>query len=80
MASDAGPQAPAGAQIPAGIEGVKTVTVADPNLGAFRDNGGLTRTLAPNPGSPAVDAGAVGIAVMFEAVSKAWQQSELEPA
>ena len=24
------------------------------------------------------DAGAVGIAVMFEAVSKAWQESELE--
>jgi dihydroxyacetone kinase/dihydroxyacetone kinase-like protein len=25
-----------------------------------------------------VDAGAIGIAVMFEAVSKAWQESELE--
>ena len=25
-----------------------------------------------------VDAGAVGIAVMFEAVSKAWQESEVE--
>jgi hypothetical protein len=27
-----------------------------------------------------VDAGAVGVAVMFEAVSKAWRGSELEPA
>ena len=27
-----------------------------------------------------VDAGAVGIAVMFEAVSKAWQEAELELA
>ena len=27
-----------------------------------------------------VDAGAIGIAVMFEAVSKAWQESELERA
>ena len=27
-----------------------------------------------------VDAGAVGIAVMFEAVSKAWRESELERA
>jgi phosphoenolpyruvate---glycerone phosphotransferase subunit DhaL len=26
-----------------------------------------------------VDAGAVGVAVLFEAVSKAWQESELEP-
>jgi hypothetical protein len=25
-----------------------------------------------------VDAGAVGVAVLFEAVSKAWQESELE--
>jgi hypothetical protein len=30
MASDAGPQAPAGAALPAGIEGVKTVTITDP--------------------------------------------------
>jgi phosphoenolpyruvate---glycerone phosphotransferase subunit DhaL len=27
-----------------------------------------------------VDAGAIGIAVMFEAVSKAWRESELEAA
>jgi dihydroxyacetone kinase-like protein len=27
-----------------------------------------------------VDAGAMGVAVMFEAVSKAWRGSELEPA
>jgi hypothetical protein len=27
-----------------------------------------------------VDAGAVGIAVMFEAVSKAWREAELERA
>ncbi len=27
-----------------------------------------------------VDAGAIGIAVMFEAVSKAWQEAELELA
>ncbi len=26
-----------------------------------------------------VDAGAIGVAVMFEAVSKAWQEAELEP-
>ena len=30
MAFNAGPQAPAGAQVPAGIEGVKTVTITDP--------------------------------------------------
>src|SRR3954469_24477875 len=30
MASDAGPQAPAGAKLPKGIEGIKTVTVQDP--------------------------------------------------
>jgi hypothetical protein len=35
MASDAGPQAPSGAEIPKGIDGVKVVTVADPtNPGA----------------------------------------------
>lgn len=28
--------------------------VADPDLGALRDNGGPTRTVTPNPGSPAI--------------------------
>jgi len=28
-----------------------------PNLGALGDNGGLTRTIAPNPGSPAINRG-----------------------
>jgi hypothetical protein len=30
---------------------------ADPGLGALRDNGGPTRTMAPEAGSPAIDAG-----------------------
>ncbi len=32
-------------------------TVVNPNLGPLSDNGGPTRTLAPFPGSPAIDAG-----------------------
>jgi hypothetical protein len=38
-------------------------TVADPNLGPLAKNGGLTQTLAPNPGSPALDAGTKDAAV-----------------
>ncbi|MBX9624232.1 MAG: hypothetical protein K2X82_10520, partial [Gemmataceae bacterium] len=39
----------------AAVTGV-AVTTADPKLGPLQDNGGPTRTLAPLPGSPVVDA------------------------
>jgi hypothetical protein len=50
MASDAGPQAPAGAIRPAGIDGVKEVTVVDPQTGeASYVYVMLARTVGPRP-------------------------------
>jgi hypothetical protein len=37
--------------------GTDNVTSTDPMLGALADNGGLTKTMAPLAGSPAIDAG-----------------------
>ena len=39
------------------INGTGNVSSANPNLGALANNGGLTKTMAPNAGSPAIDAG-----------------------
>jgi hypothetical protein len=50
MASDAGPQAPAEAVRPAGVDGVKEVTVVDPQTGASRYvYVMLARTVGPRP-------------------------------
>jgi len=37
--------------------GTNNITSTDPMLGALADNGGLTKTMAPLTGSPAIDAG-----------------------
>ena len=37
--------------------GSATFISADPNLGPLQDNGGFTRTMLPNAGSPAIDKG-----------------------
>ncbi|HEX8911060.1 MAG TPA: Calx-beta domain-containing protein, partial [Humisphaera sp.] len=42
------------------------VSSADPLLGALGDNGGPTRTLAPLPGSPAIDAASGSTAVLTD--------------
>ena len=39
------------------INGTNNVTSTDPMLGALADNGGMTKTMALLPGSPAIDAG-----------------------
>jgi len=39
------------------INGTGNVSSTNPNLGALANNGGLTKTMAPNVGSPAIDAG-----------------------
>jgi hypothetical protein len=50
MASDAGPRAPAGAIRPAGIDGVKEITIADPQTGAASYvYVMLARTVGPRP-------------------------------
>jgi hypothetical protein len=40
-----------------GLSGVTIVSTANPDLGSLADNGGPTRTLALNTGSPAINAG-----------------------
>jgi hypothetical protein len=40
--------------------------VEDPSLGPLQDNGGPTRTQAPLPGSPAINAGKVSSGVVFD--------------
>ena len=39
------------------VSGIPFTTNSDPLLGALQDNGGPTRTMLPQPGSPALDAG-----------------------
>ena len=39
------------------VNGSNNVNSTDPMLGALADNGGATKTMAPLPGSPAIDAG-----------------------
>jgi Right handed beta helix region len=39
------------------INGTGNVSSTNPNLGALANNGGLTKTMAPNVGSPAINAG-----------------------
>jgi hypothetical protein len=39
------------------INGTGNLYSTNPNLGALANNGGLTKTMAPNVGSPAIDAG-----------------------
>jgi hypothetical protein len=39
------------------VNGANNVTTTNPMLGALANNGGPTKTMAPLPGSPAVDAG-----------------------
>ena len=67
MASDAGPQAPAEATTPAGVDGVKTVTVRDPLTGqsSYSNYGNAARgivcdaagnvLLDPETGKPALE-------------------------
>ena len=51
---------------------------AEATKGMLAQRGRASYTGERSRGS--VDAGAVGVAVMFEAVSKAWQEAELELA
>ena len=51
---------------------------AEATKGMLAQRGRASYTGERSRGS--VDAGAIGIAVMFEAVSKAWQEAELELA
>jgi hypothetical protein len=53
-----------GANIVQAVEGPFTGTIIDPNplLGALANNGGPTRTMLPQLGSPAIDAGASSLA------------------
>jgi phosphoenolpyruvate---glycerone phosphotransferase subunit DhaL len=55
---------------------VRAREAAEATKGMLAERGRASYTGERSRGS--VDAGAVGIAVMFEAVSKAWQESELE--
>ena len=43
-------------QIPPFFNGSGSITDGDPQLGALANNGGLTQTMRPLPGSPAIDA------------------------
>ena len=53
-------------------------TSADATKGMLAQRGRASYT--GDRSRDSVDAGAMGVAVMFEAVSKAWRGSELEPA